>query len=55
ALRVKSSVGAAQGKIRISDNVPEGLLFAPYHFSDLNINQVLPSATNSTAVEVSKA
>ncbi len=55
ALRVKSSVGAAQGKIRISDDVPEGLLFAPYHFSDLNINQVLPSATNSTAVEVSKA
>jgi formate dehydrogenase alpha subunit len=55
ALRVKSTVGAAQGKVRISDNVPEGLLFAPYHFSDLNINQVLPSATNSTAVEVSKA
>jgi formate dehydrogenase alpha subunit len=55
ALRVKSSVGTAQGKVRISDSVPEGLLFAPYHFSDLNINQVLPAATNSTAVEVSKA
>ncbi len=54
-IRVKSAAGSSQGKARVSTNVPPGLLFAPYHFSDLNINQIMPLAVNRVAVEVCKA
>ncbi len=53
-VRVKSSQGSAQGKVKISAEVPQGLLFAPYHFSDVNIQQVLPAGTNRVQVEVAK-
>lgn len=55
AIRVTSKTGSAQAKIKISAALPTGLLFAPYHFSDLNINQIMPMATNLVAVDVSKA
>jgi formate dehydrogenase alpha subunit len=52
---VTSSVGSAQGKVRISENLPQGLLFSPYHFRDLNIQQVIPQGQNRVSVKVSKA
>jgi len=51
---VKTGQGSAQGKARISSYVPQGVLFAPYHFAELNIQQVMPSGANYTSVEVSK-
>ncbi|WP_305046815.1 molybdopterin-dependent oxidoreductase [Geoalkalibacter sp.] len=55
ALRVASAIGSAQAKVKISENVPDGLLFAPYHFSDVNINQIMPMAVNLVKVDAAKA
>jgi formate dehydrogenase alpha subunit len=41
--------------VLISGNVPKGLLFAPYHFSELNIQQVIPQGRNRAAVEITRA
>ncbi|MEJ2201179.1 MAG: molybdopterin-dependent oxidoreductase, partial [Desulfuromonadaceae bacterium] len=54
-VKVSSAVGSAKGLLRLSDQVPAGLIFAPYHFAEMNIQQVLPSASNLTPVQVSKA
>ena len=51
---VKSAVGSASGVARISGYVPQGILFAPYHFAGLNIQQVVPTGQNTVAVEISK-
>jgi len=53
-LQVTSAVGAARGPVRISENVPRGLLFAPYHFADVNIQQVIPAGQNRTEVRIAK-
>lgn len=54
-IKVSSAVGSAQAKVRIAEGMPKGLLFAPYHFSDVNIQQVIPAGSNRAAVQVSKA
>jgi formate dehydrogenase alpha subunit len=54
-VKVTSAAGSAKGPVRISNDVPQGLLFAPYHFSALNIQQVIPQGGNLATVEVSKA
>jgi formate dehydrogenase alpha subunit len=53
-LKVTSAVGTARGAARLSGGVPRGLLFAPHHFADLNIQQVVPEGVNRVAVQVSK-
>ncbi|MDY0190877.1 MAG: molybdopterin-dependent oxidoreductase [Desulfuromonas sp.] len=52
---VKSSVGSATGIARISAFVPQGLVFAPYHFAQLNAQQVVPCGDNIVEVELVKA
>ena len=52
---VKSAVGCATGVARISSCVPQGVLFAPYHFAQLNAQQVLPVGQNMVTVELAKA
>jgi formate dehydrogenase alpha subunit len=54
-IKVTSAAGSAQGPVLISGNVPKGLLFAPYHFSELNIQQVIPQGRNRAAVEITRA
>jgi formate dehydrogenase alpha subunit len=54
-VKVSSPTGSTKGKARLSENLPRGLLFAPYHFADLNIQQVIPAGCNRTAIQVSKA
>ncbi|WP_429884621.1 molybdopterin-dependent oxidoreductase [Geoalkalibacter halelectricus] len=54
ALRVTSQTGSAQAKVKISEAVPPGLLFAPYHFSDVDINQIMPMAVNCVSVNIAK-
>jgi formate dehydrogenase alpha subunit len=55
AIKVSSAVGAAKGTVKISSKVQAGLLFAPYHFAEMNIQQIIPAGSNLTAVQVSKA
>jgi len=52
---VNSGVGSTTGIARLSDFVPQGLLFAPYHFSALNAQQVIPAGDNMAVVELVKA
>ena len=54
AVRITSTTGSARGPVRLSANVPKGLLFSPYHFADLNIQQVVPTGQNRTVVQVGK-
>jgi len=54
-VKVVSAVGSAEGPLKISGNVPRGLLFAPHHFGDLNAQQLIPVGQNRVAVQVSKA
>jgi formate dehydrogenase alpha subunit len=53
-VRITSTTGSARGPVKLSENVPKGLLFAPYHFADLNIQQVIPAGQNRTVVQVGK-
>ncbi len=52
---VNSSVGSATGIARLSTFVPEGLVFAPYHFAELNAQQVIPGGDNMVEVNLVKA
>ncbi len=54
SLQVSSSVGTAKAKVRISESMPVDLLFAPYHFADVNIQQVIPVGQNVARVEAKK-
>jgi formate dehydrogenase alpha subunit len=54
-IRVTSAIGSAQAPARINANVQPGLLFAPYHFADINVQQVIPTGQNRTAVRVEKS
>ncbi len=53
-IKVSSSTGATQGKVKLSTDVPQGLIFAPYHFVALGIQQLIPDSANRTAVEIAK-
>ena len=54
-IKVTSAVGSAAGKVKVGDKVQAGLLYAPYHFADVNIQQLMPAGTNLVAVSVAKA
>ena len=54
-VRVTSKVGSAEGKAKISGNVPRGVLFAPYHFADLAIQQTIPACQSRVSVKIAKA
>lgn len=53
-IKLKGPAGAVAGPVKISEQLPTGLLFAPYNFADLDIQQVT-AAGNSVPVTVSKA
>jgi formate dehydrogenase alpha subunit len=53
-VRVTSATGSAQGPVRLSRELNPGLLFAPYHFGDVNIQSIMPIGQNRVAVQVSK-
>ena len=54
-LKLTSATGSTVGKITISAAVPPGLLFAPYNFSELGIQQLIPDGNNRTQVQLAKA
>ena len=44
-----------EGPARLSSYVPAGLLFAPYHFAQLNAQSLLPLSDNLVTVTLAKA
>jgi formate dehydrogenase alpha subunit len=53
-LRLTSPVGTTIGPAKISADLPEGLLFAPGDYSELNVARLLPDGCNRVPVQVIK-
>ncbi|HEX2769530.1 MAG TPA: molybdopterin dinucleotide binding domain-containing protein, partial [Geobacteraceae bacterium] len=53
-VKVTSASGSITGKARVTGRLQPGLLFAPYHFRDLNVNSLLEGSANLVAVKVEK-
>ena len=54
-LKVTSINGSVVGHIKLTDNVPSGVVFAPANFPELGIQQLLGDGTNRVSVEVAPA
>lgn len=54
SLKITSAAGSVSGKARVTPKVQPGLLFAPYHFSNMNVSTLLEGCANLTAVKVEK-
>jgi len=52
---ISSSLGSLSGKAKVTADVPKGLVFAPNHFADLNVQQLMPQWQNRVAVKMVKA
>ncbi len=53
-VKLSSDSGTVVLKGQVTDAVPAGVLFAPYNFSDGNIQSALPDASNRGTVEIVK-
>jgi formate dehydrogenase alpha subunit len=54
-LKVTGPAGSASGKVMVHAMVPQGLLAASDNFTDMNIQQIMPSGSNCVAVSAAKA
>ena len=54
-LKVTGPAGTASGKVMVHEMVPAGLLAASNNFTDMNIQQIVPSGSNCVAVTATKA
>lgn len=54
-LTLTTTVGSFSAPARVSTYVPVGILFAPYHFADVNAMQAVPAAQRIVDVEVGKS
>jgi formate dehydrogenase alpha subunit len=54
-LRLTTSGGEVIAPVKVSANVPAGLLFAPYHFATVNVQKLMTGVQNRVAVKAAKA
>ena len=54
-VKVTSAIGSAKGAVKVSSKTQAGLIFAPYHFAEMNIQQIIPAKSNLVTVQISKA
>ena len=54
-VKLTSSHGSTLAPVRFSAQLPAGVLFAPYHFADVAVQQLVPAGSNRVAVQVAKA
>ena len=54
-LKLTSASGSVTGKAKVTDKVPQGLLFAPTNFVALGIQQLVADGDNQAAVQIAKA
>lgn len=55
AVTLKSAVASVSSKVRVSENLQPGLVFAAYHSTGLNAAALLAGKANTVAVTVTKA
>ncbi len=53
-VKLTSAAGATTGKVKVTSRVPHGLLFAPYNFTELGIQQLIPDGSNRADVKLTK-
>jgi formate dehydrogenase alpha subunit len=54
-VRLTSTTAGVTGTVKVSDRLQPGMLFAPNHFRDLNVNALLTGNANLVGVKVEKA
>ena len=54
-IQLTSACGSTVAKVIFSSKVPAGVLFAPYHFADTAIQQLVPTGSNRVTVQVARA
>ena len=54
-IQLTSACGSTVAKVKFSSQVPAGVLFAPYHFADTAIQQLVPAGSNRVTVQVARA
>ncbi|AJE04543.1 molybdopterin-dependent oxidoreductase [Geobacter pickeringii] len=52
-LMIKSKIGEVKLKAKVGNRLPEGVVFAPYHFAEQSINTITDGST-ATLVSISK-
>jgi formate dehydrogenase alpha subunit len=54
-VRLTSTTASVTGTVKVSNRLQPGMLFAPNHFRDLNVNALLTGNANLVSVKVEKA
>jgi formate dehydrogenase alpha subunit len=54
-VKITGPAGSASGKVMVNSMVPVGLLSAADNFTEMNIQQIMPSGSNCVAVTAAKA
>ncbi len=53
-VRISSELGEIQGRVKLSQNLLPGLLFAPYHFRALDAQKLMPAGENLVEVKITR-
>jgi formate dehydrogenase alpha subunit len=54
-VKLTSSKGSVTAALELDESLPEGLIFAPYHFADLEVQTLLEDGSNRVGVKLAKA
>lgn len=54
-VKLTSAQGTVSATLTLDESLPTGLVFAPYHFSDLDVQTLLEDGSNRVSVNLTKA